>query len=68
MMGRRPVDLAAMTRDVKTRCEHAATHLDSVAQIKDPIFPDPRMVWLSVTLSIHELEAAASIMKRAWWP
>jgi len=68
MMLRRPVDLGAMTKDVRARCEHAAANLESVTQNKEPIFADPRMVWLSITLSIHELEAAASVMKRGWWP
>jgi hypothetical protein len=43
-------------------------NLEVIEQYKDPIFQDPRAVWLDLTLSIRELEAALWIMKKAWWP
>jgi hypothetical protein len=65
---RQPVDLAVTTRDVKTRIERVLTNLEPITQQREPILSDPRAVWLDITLSIHELEAAATLMKRAWWP
>jgi len=68
MTHRTPVDLAAATRDVQLRCARASANLDMIAQVKDPIFPDPRQVMLELVLAIHELEAATSILRKAWWP
>ena len=65
---RQPTDLKASTADVKARCARALVGLEAIEQQKDPIFQDPRSVWLELTLSIHELEAALWIMKKAWWP
>jgi hypothetical protein len=65
---RQPIDLKASTADVKARCARALIGLEAIEQQKDPIFRDPRSVWLELTLSIHELEAALWIMKKAWWP
>jgi hypothetical protein len=65
---RQPIDLKATTADVKTRCARVLVNLEVIEQYKDPIFQDPRSVWLELTLSIHELEAALWIMKKAWWP
>jgi hypothetical protein len=65
---RQPIDLKASTADVKVRCARALVGLEAIEQYKDPIFQDPRSVWLELTLSIHELEAALWIMKKAWWP
>ena len=65
---RQPIDLKASTADVKARCARALVGLEAIEQQKDPIFQDPRSVWLELTLSIHELEAALWVMKRAWWP
>ena len=33
-----------------------------------PIFASPRDVFLELVLSIHELEAVAAKMRKAWWP
>jgi hypothetical protein len=41
---------------------------ESIAQQQDPIFASPRDVFLELVLSIHELEAAAAKMRKAWWP
>ena len=68
MMIRRPVDLGAMTRDVRTRCARVLGNLELIAQSSDPIFPDPRQIMLELVLANHEIEAAISIMRRAWWP
>lgn len=64
---RRPVDLPAMTRDVRNRARVLA-NLEVIAQSTDPVFADPRQIMLELVLANHELEAAISIMRRAWWP
>jgi hypothetical protein len=71
MMGRtprRPSDLAVATKDVKARIERVLANLEPITQQREPVLSDPRAVWLDITLSIHELEAVAAFMKRAWWP
>jgi len=65
---RHPIDLAVATKDVKARIERVLANLEPIAEQREPILSDPRAVWLDITLSIHELEAAAAYMKRAWWP
>jgi hypothetical protein len=67
-MPRVPVDLQAATRDVKNRCARALANLENITGIVDPIFSDPRQVMLELILAQHEIEAAASIAKRSWWP
>ena len=70
MMGRPPrvpVDLQAVTRDVKVRVRRVIGEVEAVEQ-QDPIFASPRDVFLELVLSIHELEAAAAKMRKAWWP
>jgi hypothetical protein len=62
------VDLMVTTKDIRLRIERVLANLEPITQKRDPILADPRAVWLDITLSIHELEAAASLMKRAWWP
>ena len=71
MMGRpprQPIDPAVATKDVKARIERVLASLEPITRQHEPILADPRAVWLDITLSIHELEAAAAFMKRAWWP
>jgi hypothetical protein len=68
MMARSRVDLAANTRDTKNRCARASGNIESIAQIRDPIFTDPRQVMLEPVLARHEIEAAILVMKRGWWP
>jgi hypothetical protein len=58
---RQPIDFNATTARV-------LVSLEVIDQNKDPIFQDPRSVWLELTLGVHELEAALWIMKKAWWP
>ena len=65
---RQHIDLKASTADVKARCARVLVSLEAIEQYTDPIFQDPRSVWLELTLGIHELEAALWVMKRAWWP
>ena len=65
---RQPIDLTAATKDVKARIERVLANLEPITQQREPVLSDPRAVWLNITLSIHELEAAAAFMKRAWWP
>jgi len=65
---RAPVDLAAITRDIKNRCARASGNIELIAQDKDPIFQDPRQIVLELVLARHEIEAAISIMKKGWWP
>jgi hypothetical protein len=71
MMGRPPrvpVDLQAVTRDVKARVRRVVGDLEAIEQQQDPIFASPRDVFLELVLSIHELGAAAAKMRKAWWP
>jgi hypothetical protein len=65
---RQPVDLKGATANLKARCARVLANLEAIEQQKDPIFQDPRSIWLDLTLSIHDLEAALWIMKKAWWP
>jgi hypothetical protein len=65
---RQPVDLLAVTREVRLRVERVLTNLEPITQQRDPILTDPRAVWLDITLSIVELESVTILMKRAWWP
>jgi len=67
-MARVPTDLQAVTRDIRNRCARACGNLEQIAQTKDPIFSDPRQIMLELVLACHEVEAAISIMKKAWWP
>ena len=65
---RQPVDLQAATRDVKDRVQRVIGELEAIEQHKDPIFTCPRDVFLELTLANHELEAAISKLRKAWWP
>jgi hypothetical protein len=70
MIGRAPrvpVDLQAVTRHVKARVRRVIGELEAIEQHQDPIFASPRDVFLELVLSIHELEAAAAKMGKAWW-
>jgi hypothetical protein len=63
-----PVDLAAITRDIRNRCARASGNIETIAQSREPIFQDPRQIMLELVLARHEIEAAISIMKKGWWP
>jgi hypothetical protein len=71
MMGcppRTPVDLQAVTRDTKARIRRIIGELEAIEQQTDPIFARPRDVFLDMVLAQHELEAAVSKLRKAWWP
>jgi hypothetical protein len=71
MMGRpprTPIDLQQVTRDIKNRCARIIGNLETVVQNGDPIFQDPRQIMLELVFAEHEIEAAMSAMKKAWWP
>jgi hypothetical protein len=63
---RQPVDLQAVTRDVRARCARAGGSLEQIAQQKDPIFADPRQVMLELVLIEHEVEAVISAMRKGF--
>jgi len=63
-----PADLQAVTRDVKARLRRVIGELEAIEQQQGPIFASPRDVFLELVLSIHELEAAATKMRKASWP
>jgi hypothetical protein len=57
MMGRPPrvpVNLQAVTRDVKARVRRVIGELEAIEHQQDPIFASPRDVFLELVLSIHE--------------
>jgi hypothetical protein len=71
MMGRPPrvpVDLQAVTRDVKARVRRVIGELEAIEQQTDPIFAAPRDVYVDLDMAIHQLESAMSRMRAAWWP
>ena len=71
MMGRPPrvpVDLQAVTRDVKTRIRRVIGELEAIEQQQDPILASPRDVYIDLDMAIHQLESAMSSMRKAWWP
>jgi len=68
MMVRTPVDLLATTRDVKLRIRRVIGELEAIEQQQDPVFEQPRDVFLDLHLAAHQLEAAIDRMRGAWWP
>jgi len=68
MMARSPVDLQATTRDIKAHVRRVIGDLETIEQSKDPIFQDPRAVFLDLVLSVHQLQAAIVKCRQAWWP
>jgi hypothetical protein len=70
MMGRpprQPVDLEAVTRDVKAKIRRVIGELEAIELQQDPIFASPRDVYIDLDMSIHQLESAMSKMRAAWW-
>jgi hypothetical protein len=65
---RTPVDLQAVTRDTKARIRRIIGELEAIEQQTDPIFSQPRDVFLDMVLAQHELDAAMSKLRKAWWP
>ena len=65
---RTPVDLQVVTRDTKARVRRIIGELEAIEQQTDPIFAQPRDVFLDMVLAQHELEAAISKLRKARWP
>jgi len=63
-----PVDLAAVTKDVKTKIRRIIGELEAIELQQDPIFASPRDVYIDLDMAIHQLESAMSKMRAAWWP
>jgi hypothetical protein len=64
---RPPVDLQAVTKDVKARVRRVIGELEAIEQQQDPIFTQPRDVYIDIDMAIHQLESAMSRMRAAWW-
>jgi hypothetical protein len=62
-----PVDLQAVTRDVKAKIRHVISELEAIEQQTNPIFLQPRDVYVDLDMCIHQLESAMSRMRSAWW-
>jgi hypothetical protein len=70
MMGRPPrvpVDLQAVTRDVKAKIRRVVGELEAIELQQDPIFVSPRDVYVDLDIAIHHLESAMARMRGAWW-
>ena len=70
MMGRpphQPIDLQAVTKDVKAKIRRVIGELEAIEQQQDPIFRSPRDVYIDLDMAIHQLESAMSRMRAAWW-
>jgi hypothetical protein len=64
---RQPVDLQAVTRDIKLKIRRVIGELEAIEQQRDPIFASPRDVYIDLDMAIHPLESAMSRMRAAWW-
>ena len=62
-----PVDLQAVTRDVKAKIRQVIGELEAIEQQTNPIFLQPRDVYVDLDMCIHQLESAMSRMRSAWW-
>jgi hypothetical protein len=70
MMGRpprQPVDLQAVTKDVKARVRRVIGELEAIEQQQDPIFASPRDTFLELVIAQRELEIIIEKVRRAWW-
>jgi hypothetical protein len=65
---RQPIDLQAVTRDIKAKIRRVIGELEAIERQQDPIFVSPRDVYLDLDIAIHQLESAMSRMRVAWWP
>ena len=63
-----PLDLQAVTKDVKAKIRRVIGELEAIEQQQDPIFTQPRDVYIDIDMVIHQLESAMSRMRAAWWP
>jgi hypothetical protein len=53
---RQPVDLQAVTPDVRGRCARAGGNLEQIAQQHGPIFVEPQQVMLELVVVLHEVD------------
>jgi hypothetical protein len=60
-------DKTQLCDDIRARLNRCAHNLGAVAQ-GHGVFADPRGVYLEVSLTIHELEAALNILRRRVLP
>ena len=71
MMGsapRQPVDLQAVTRDVKTKIRRVIGELEAIELQQGVIVASPRDVYIDLDMAIHQLESCMTKMRTAWWP
>jgi hypothetical protein len=69
MMGRpprQPVDLQAVTRDIKAKVRRVIGELEAIELQQDTIFVSPRDVYVDLDMAIHALESAMARMRAAW--
>ena len=70
MMGRPPrvpVDLTAVTKDVKAKIRRVIGELEAIELQQDPIFVSSRDVYVDIDMAIHALESCMTKMRAAWW-
>ena len=61
-------DLATTTLEVKNRLSHVSGSLHKLATEPGIVFADPKWLLLSIHLNIAELQEAAHVVRRAWFP
>ena len=61
-------DFTRATRNTKARLEHIRDSIDAILSQREDEFADPRMVILELIMAVHELESAAVMMRRTWYP
>jgi hypothetical protein len=65
---RTPIDLEAVTRDLKSRLAHVVGALEDVIQQPDVILADPKSTFLEIVLAKSELDISIDLMRVSWWP
>jgi len=55
---RQPVDLQAVTRDIRVRIRRVIDELEAIEPQQDPIFASPRDVYITLDMAIHALESS----------
>jgi hypothetical protein len=61
-------DRKRVTVDVKNRLRRIRDVIDSIIMQRDAEFSDARSVFVELIIVVHEIEAAAHMLRRAWWP
>ena len=64
---RQPVDLQAVTKDVKAKIRRVIGELEAIELLQDPILASSRDVYITLDMQIHALESCMSRMRQAWW-